>query len=50
MICFFFVPGIIATVVLITTLVLTAMTVVRERELGTLECLLVTPISLLRVR
>jgi ABC-2 type transport system permease protein len=41
----FFVPGIIATVVLITTLMLTAMTVVRERELGTLERLEVTPIA-----
>jgi len=45
----FFVPGIIATVVLITTLVLTAMTVVRERELGTLERLLVTPIGRLEL-
>jgi ABC-2 type transport system permease protein len=45
----FFVPGIIATVVLITTLVLTAMTVVRERELGTLERLLVTPITRLEL-
>jgi ABC-2 type transport system permease protein len=41
----FFVPGIIATVVLITTLMLTAMSVVRERELGTLERLEVTPIG-----
>lgn len=41
----YFVPGIIGNVVLIATMVLAAVTVVRERELGTLERLLVTPIS-----
>ncbi|NIR83428.1 MAG: ABC transporter permease [Gammaproteobacteria bacterium] len=41
----YFVPGIIANVVLIATLTLAAMTVVRERELGTLERLMVTPIG-----
>ncbi|HRD49485.1 MAG: ABC transporter permease [Candidatus Competibacter sp.] len=41
----YFVPGIIATIVLIITVILTAMTVVREREFGTLERLLVTPIA-----
>ena len=41
----YFVPGIIATIVLITTVILIAMTVVRERELGTLERLLVTPVA-----
>jgi ABC-2 type transport system permease protein len=41
----YFVPGIIATVVLIATMILTAMTVVREREMGTLERLLVTPLA-----
>ncbi len=41
----FFVPGIMANVVLIATLILTAMSVVRERELGTLERLLVTPLG-----
>jgi ABC-2 type transport system permease protein len=41
----FFVPGIIANVVLISTVILTAMTVVREREIGTLERLLVTPLA-----
>jgi len=41
----YFVPGIIANVVLIATMVLAAVTVVRERELGTLERLLVTPIA-----
>ena len=33
----YFIPGIMANVVLIATLILTAMSVVRERELGTLE-------------
>ncbi len=41
----YFMPGIIANVVLIATMILTAMTVVREREVGTLERLLVTPIG-----
>lgn len=41
----YFIPGIMANVVLITTLILTAMSIVRERELGTLERLLVTPVA-----
>jgi ABC-2 type transport system permease protein len=41
----YFVPGIIANVVLVATMVLTAMTVVREREQGTLERLMVTPLG-----
>jgi ABC-2 type transport system permease protein len=41
----YFVPGIIANVVLIATMMLTAMAVVREREVGTLERLLVTPLA-----
>ena len=41
----FFVPGIIANVVLLATMILTAMTVVREREIGTLERLMVTPLA-----
>lgn len=41
----FFVPGVIANIVLISTMILTAMTVVRERELGTLERLMVTPVG-----
>ncbi len=41
----YFVPGVMATVVLIATLSLTAMGVVRERELGTLERLMVTPLG-----
>ena len=45
----FFVPGVIANVVLITVLVLTAMAVVREREGGTLEQLLVAPVGRLEL-
>jgi ABC-2 type transport system permease protein len=40
----FFVPGVIGTLVLITIVNLTAFAIVREREVGTLEQLLVTPI------
>lgn len=41
----YFVPGIMANVVLIATLILTAISVVREREMGTLERLMVTPLG-----
>lgn len=40
----FFVPGVIGTVTLITVVNLTAFAIVREREVGTLEQILVTPI------
>ena len=40
----YFVPGVIATLLFITCLQLTSMAVVREREIGTLEQLLVTPL------
>ena len=39
----FFVPGVIGTLVLVTIVNLTAFAIVREREVGTLEQLLVTP-------
>jgi len=41
----FFVPGVIGTLSLVTVMMLTAFAVVREREIGTLEQLMVTPIS-----
>jgi ABC-2 type transport system permease protein len=41
----FFVPGIMANVLFVSTLMLTAMMVVREREIGTLERLMVTPLG-----
>lgn len=40
----YYVPGVIATIVLLTCLILTSMSVVREREIGTMEQLMVTPI------
>jgi drug efflux transport system permease protein len=40
----FFVPGVIGTILLITTVMLTAFAIVREREVGTLEQIMVTPI------
>ncbi|HIE53192.1 MAG TPA: ABC transporter permease [Armatimonadetes bacterium] len=40
----FMVPGVIANILLIVTTSLTALAIVREREMGTLEQLLVTPI------
>jgi ABC-2 type transport system permease protein len=40
----FFVPGLIGTLTLITIVNLTAFAIVREREVGTLEQILVTPI------
>jgi ABC transporter DrrB family efflux protein len=41
----FFVPGLIAIILQIVTTLLTAVSVVRERERGTLEQLLVTPVK-----
>lgn len=40
----FFVPGVIMVVVTVTTLLLTSMAVVREKEVGTMEQIVVTPI------
>src|ERR1700689_1030628 len=41
----FFVPGVIGTLVLVSVMQLTSFAVVREREIGTLEQLMVTPIT-----
>ncbi len=40
-----FVPGVIAMVVMLLTLMLTSMAIVREKEIGTIEQILVSPIS-----
>lgn len=40
----FYIPGIIAMVIMISSLNLTAMAVVREKELGTMEQIMVSPI------
>ena len=42
---YFMVPGIVAMLLTMITIMLTAMAIVREREIGTLEQLMVTPIS-----
>jgi ABC-2 type transport system permease protein len=42
---YYMVPGIVAVLLTLITMMLTAMGIVRERELGTLEQLMVTPIS-----
>ncbi len=42
---FFFVPGLIGIILQLVTLFLTSFAVVRERELGTLEQLFVTPVG-----
>ncbi len=41
----FFVPGVIGVILQIVTLFLTSFSIIREREQGTLEQLLVTPVS-----
>jgi ABC-2 type transport system permease protein len=40
-----FVPGVVAMVVMLVSLMLTALSVVREREIGTMEQILVSPLS-----
>lgn len=42
---YFMVPGIVVVLLTMITVMLTAMAIVREREIGTLEQLMVTPIS-----
>jgi ABC-2 type transport system permease protein len=41
----FYVPGVIALLVMLVTLLLTSMAVVREKEIGTMEQIMVTPIT-----
>jgi len=40
----YFVPGVVVNIITLVTLMLTAMAVVREKEIGTMEQLMVTPI------
>jgi ABC-2 type transport system permease protein len=40
----YFVPGVVVNIINIVTLMLTAMAIVREKEIGTMEQLMVTPI------
>lgn len=41
----FYVPGVIAILLMLITLMLTSMAVVREKEIGTMEQIMVTPIT-----
>jgi ABC-2 type transport system permease protein len=41
----FYVPGVIAVIIMIVTLILTSAAVVREKEIGTIEQIMVTPIT-----
>ncbi len=41
----YFIPGVIAMLVTVTSLLLTALAIVREKEIGTMEQLLVSPIK-----
>jgi ABC-2 type transport system permease protein len=40
----YFVPGVVVNIIMIVTVMMTAMAVVREKEIGTMEQLMVTPI------
>src|SRR5262249_8032064 len=40
----YFIPGVIVNIITLVTLMLTAMGIVREKEIGTMEQLMVTPI------
>ncbi|MEC7840280.1 MAG: ABC transporter permease [Chlamydiota bacterium] len=40
----FYIPGIISTILTLVTLTMTSMSIVREKEMGTIEQILVTPI------
>jgi len=40
----FYVPGVIGMIIMIITLILTGMSVVREKEIGTMEQIMVTPL------
>lgn len=42
---FFMVPGVICLILLMTTLILTSLAITKEREMGTLEQLIVSPIK-----
>jgi ABC-2 type transport system permease protein len=41
----YYVPGVVVNIITLVTLMLTAMAIVREKEIGTMEQLLVTPIQ-----
>ncbi|MCX6590474.1 MAG: ABC transporter permease [Acidobacteria bacterium] len=41
----YFIPGVIANILVLVTIMVTAMAIVREKEIGTMEQLMVTPIQ-----
>jgi ABC-2 type transport system permease protein len=41
----YFVPGVVCNLIMVVTVMLTAMAIVREKEIGTMEQLMVTPIQ-----
>jgi ABC-2 type transport system permease protein len=45
----YFVPGVIVNIIALVTIMLTAMSIVREKEIGTMEQLMVTPIRSLEL-
>jgi ABC-2 type transport system permease protein len=42
---YFFVPGIVAVLIMLTSLLLTSIAIIREKEAGTMEQLIVTPLK-----
>jgi len=42
---YFYIPGVIATIALLIPMILTSQAIVREREIGTLEQIMVTPLQ-----
>jgi len=42
---YFFVPGIVAVLIMVTTFILTSIAIIREKEDGTMEQLIVTPLK-----
>src|SRR5579863_9338944 len=41
----YFIPGVVTNIIMVVTVILTAMAIVREKEIGTMEQLMVTPIQ-----
>jgi ABC-2 type transport system permease protein len=41
---FYFVPGVLVNIIMIVTIMLTALAIVREKEIGTMEQIMVTPV------
>ena len=45
----YYVPGVVANIIMLVTLMLTALAIVREKEIGTMEQLMVTPVRPLEI-